>query len=87
MFDYAKAGDALADEVIDEFAKILGRALSDVACIINPEIIVIGGGVSKAGSFLLERVHKYFKEDTFIALAELGNDAGIYGAAGLFLMD
>lgn len=45
MFDYAKAGDALADEVIDEFAKILGRALSDVACIINPEIIVIGGGV------------------------------------------
>lgn len=92
IFDYAKEGDALADEVVDEFSKILGRALSDAACVINPEIIVIGGGVSKAGTFLLERVHKYFKEDTLFtctdtkfALAELGNDAGIYGAVRMLL--
>lgn len=87
VFDHAKAGDQLADEVIEQFAKILGRALSDAACVINPDIIVIGGGVSKAGTFLLDRVHKYFREDTLFtcadtkfALAELGNDAGIYGA-------
>ena len=88
VFDAAKAGDELALEIVDTQARILGRALAQIACVVDPEIFVIGGGVSKAGSILTDSVKKYFEHYAFhacrqtkFALAQLGNDAGIYGSA------
>lgn len=92
IFDEAKAKDAVALELVDEVCKILGAALSNIACVVNPEVIVIGGGVSKAGEILTERVQKYYKEAAFpacretrFALAGPGNDAGMYGCVQLLL--
>lgn len=92
IFDEAKAKDAVALELVDEVCKILGTALSNIACVVNPEVIVIGGGVSKAGEILTERVQKYYKEAAFpacretrFALAGLGNDAGMYGCVQMLL--
>ena len=92
IFDAAKAGDAIAVELVESFGQILGGALSDMACVLNPEIIVIGGGVSKAGSIVTDVVRRFFYEKTLftckntkIVLATLGNDAGIYGGVRLLL--
>lgn len=92
IFDAAKAGDAIAVELVESFGQILGSALSDMACVLNPEIIVIGGGVSKAGSIVTDVVRRFFYEKTLftckntkIVLATLGNDAGIYGGVRLLL--
>ncbi len=92
IFDTAKAGNADALAVVDEFCRILGIALANVACALNPEVIVIGGGVSKAGDFLVQRVQGYFDKYVFyacknvkFALAALGNDAGIWGCVQLLL--
>lgn len=92
VFDLAKAGNRKADEVVDFMAKKLGTALSYISCVIDPEVFVIGGGVSNAGEFLIERVKKFYQEaafhaskDTKFVLATLGNDAGIYGAARMVL--
>lgn len=91
-FDAAKAGDALAQEVIEQFGEILGRALAAIACVVNPEVFVIGGGVSKAGTIITDVVAKYYVPNAFHAcreaqfkLAELGNDAGIYGCVRMIL--
>ena len=72
--------------------RYLGHAMANVAVIVDPSVIVIGGGVSKAGEILLKYVEKAFKEREFFAnagtkfvLATLGNDAGICGAAKLIL--
>lgn len=90
--DCAKAGDALALETIETCCRYLGLALSYATLMVDPEIFVIGGGVSKAGAFLTERIEKHYdaytpisKKKAKIALATLGNDAGIYGAARLVL--
>ncbi len=92
VFDAVKAGDALALEVAEEFGEYLGKALAAIACVVNPEIFVIGGGVSKAGPVVLDYIKKYYtpyvfhaSRDAKFALATLGNDAGIYGAAKLVL--
>ncbi len=92
IFDAVKAGDELAVEVAKEFGEYLGKGLGVIAGIINPEIIVIGGGVSKAGEVLFDYIRPPFErtvfsgcKDTIFALATLGNDAGIYGAAKMVL--
>ncbi len=92
VFDLAKAGDADADSVVDDMAKKLGHALANMSCIIDPEVYVLGGGVSNAGDFLLDRVRHYYRECAFhdvkatrFVLAQLGNDAGMYGAARMLL--
>ena len=92
VFDAAKAGDKVALGLVDEVCQILGATLSNIACVVNPEIIVIGGGVSKAGDILIETIQKHFVEssfhacrDTKFALASLGNDAGMYGCVQLLL--
>ena len=92
IFDAAKAGDAVADEIVEDMTRLLGSALANIACIVNPEVFVIGGGVSKAGSIITDRVKKYFDEKTFHAcrdayfeLATLGNDAGMYGCVQMIL--
>ena len=92
VFDAVKDGDELAIEVAERFGKILGKTLAGIAAVVNPEIFVIGGGVSKAGPVLLEYIQKNYTLYAFsgsrgalFALATLGNDAGIYGAAKLVL--
>lgn len=91
VFDLAKENDPLANNVVDRFAFYLGLACSHLGNILNPKHIVIGGGVSNAGTFLLDKVDAYFKEFSFpnvkettsLKLAELGNDAGVIGAGYL----
>lgn len=92
VLDCAKAGDALALEVMEIVSKYLGMSLAQVSLTIDPEMFVIGGGVSKAGQFLIDMVYKYYNKYSVVSenkggicLAELGNDAGIYGAARLIL--
>lgn len=92
IFDAVKAGDELAKEVASEYGKYLGDALAAIACVVNPEVICIGGGVSKAGQVVIDYIKSNYVEHVFhgsrdakFALATLGNDAGIYGAAKLVL--
>ncbi|KML29884.1 ROK family glucokinase [Rossellomorea marisflavi] len=91
IFDQAKAGDPLAVIVADKFFFYLGLACANIGNLLNPETIVIGGGVSAAGDMLLEGVEKYFQQFAFpsirtstkLKLAQLGNDAGVIGAGSL----
>ena len=92
IFDEAKKGEKIAGELVEELGKILGGTLSNIAAVTNPEVIVIGGGVSKAGQILIDTIHKHFTEsvfhackDTRFALAGLGNDAGMYGCVKMLL--
>jgi glucokinase len=92
VFDAVKEGDELAKEVAERFGKYLGTALASITAIVDPQAIVIGGGVSKAGPIILEYIEKYYQKycfkscrDVKFALATLGNDAGIYGCAKMVL--
>ena len=90
--DAAKAKDAVAIKVMEQFGAYLGRGLAAIACVVNPEVFVIGGGVSKAGEMLFDYIRPNYEKYVFhgskntkFALATLGNDAGIVGAARLVL--
>lgn len=91
IFDQAKLGDKLAVTVVNKFYYYLGLACANIGNILNPETIVIGGGVSAAGEMLLKGVEEYFltfafptvRASTKIKLAQLGNDAGVIGAGSL----
>lgn len=92
VFDAVKAGDELAIEIAKQFGEYLGKGLGVIAGVINPEIFVIGGGVSKAGEVLFDYIRPSFEATVFhgcknavFALATLGNDAGIFGAAKMVL--
>ncbi len=89
IFIAAEDGDKFANSVVERVSRYLGLAAANISNILNPDSVVIGGGVSAAGEFLRSRVEKYFvtfafpqvKKSTKIKIAELGNDAGIIGAA------
>ncbi|GKU81254.1 ROK family glucokinase [Niallia sp. NCCP-28] len=91
VFDAARNGDKVACDVISYIAQHLGLALANIANTLNPEKIVLGGGVSKAGDVLLKPVEEYFKAYSFKSVAQstnldvatLGNVAGVIGAAWL----
>ena len=92
VFAAAAAGDIPAIEVLEQVYGYLGTLLANVCCVADPEVVMLGGGVSKAGQPLLEGVKRYFEKycfhacrDTRFALATLGNDAGVYGAFKLLL--
>ncbi len=94
VFDAVKAGDAAAIEIAQQFGEYLGKGLAAVAAVVNPEIFVIGGGVSKAGEILFDYIRPAFEKYAFhgcrnakLTLATLGNDAGIFGAAALVLCE
>ena len=94
LWDAAKNGDSLADEITDFVCSRLGTAIANAIYLVDTEMIVIGGGVSAAGDLLLKKVEKAYQERVFahsrnkkFVLAELGNDAGICGAAALILQD
>jgi glucokinase len=87
IFDASAAGDALAAEILEQVYAYMGEFLANICNVVNPECVVLGGGVSKAGAPLLEGVQRYFGKYVFhaaanvrFALATLGNDAGAYGA-------
>ncbi|TDL97891.1 ROK family glucokinase [Macrococcus brunensis] len=91
VFDAAKEGDEFATYIIRKVANHLAYAISVISVMTNPKYVIIGGGVSKAGQFLIQHIESVYKKMTFkpaiegtkIVTAELGNDAGIIGAAGL----
>lgn len=92
VFDAAKAEDALAKAVLEQVFAYLGAGIANVCNAVDPDTVVLGGGVSKAGAMLLEGVERHFKRHVFHAvspvqfrLASLGNDAGAYGAFKLIL--
>ena len=86
VFECASQGDSLATEILEDTYTVLGETIADACCMIDPELVVVGGGMSKAGQVLLDGIEPKFKKfmfhackDTKFALATLGNDAGIYG--------
>ena len=92
IFDAAKANDKVALQMVSELGNMLGKALACISCVVNPQAFVIGGGVSKAGEILIDAVRKEYvhyafhaSADTPFKLAELGNDAGMYGCVKLVL--
>lgn len=92
VFDAAKAGDGVALDLVDTMCAYLAQALSGVGATVDPEVYLIGGGVSKAGTIITDTVKKHFDSNCVnvlknreFRLATLGNDAGIYGAAYLTL--
>lgn len=92
IFDAGKDGDTVALSILDQYYAYMGEFLANVCNVVNPEVVVLGGGVSKAGSVLLDGLRPYFHKYVFhaasnveFALASLGNDAGAYGAFKLAL--
>lgn len=92
IFDAAKEGDELANELVNQLVRYLGIAASHIAAVVDPEAFVIGGGVSKAGEILTTRIKENYEKNVMFALqnkefklAELGNDAGIFGCAKMVL--
>lgn len=88
IFDAAKSGDDIALDLVEEHGKRLGYALANIACVVDVDAFVIGGGVSRAGQILIDTTKKYFQQYAFHAcrntvfeLATLGNDAGMFGGA------
>ena len=92
VFDAAKSGDAAAKEILNKFYDYMGQFLGSLCSVVDPEAVVLGGGVTKAGDVLLKGIEPYFHKYVFhaasnvkFALASLGNDAGAYGAFKLAL--
>ena len=92
VFDAAAAGDAVAQRVLEQVYAYMGEFIANICIVLNPELVVIGGGVSKAGEPLLEGIRRHFDKyiyhasrDVEFRLATLGNDAGVYGAFKLIL--
>ena len=92
VLDAAKAGDPLAEKTVHRCMDYLALAMSCVSMVADPEVFVIGGGVSKAGNYLVDMLQKRYNELTPLSskksgifIANLSNDAGMYGAARLVL--
>ena len=90
--DCAHKGDPLAKEAITWSMSLLGKAMATISAVVDPEVFIIGGGLSRSGDLLLDPIRKAYVQysfhasrDTVIRLAELGNDAGICGAVKLVL--
>jgi len=90
--DLAREREEMAMDILERFGGYMGRALSYVSCTVDPDIYIIGGGMSQAGEVILHAISRYYRKYAFhvssntpIVLAKLGNDAGIYGCAKLVL--
>jgi len=93
IFDAGKQNDPVALQILDRYFGYLGQFLGSVCSVIDPEVVVLGGGVSRAGSMLLDGIRPYFQKHVFHAasackfcLATLSSRAGVYGAFS-FLRD
>ena len=92
IFDAGKEGDPAAMAILEQYYSLMGRFVATVCSVVDPEVVVLGGGVSKAGQVLIDGVRRYFQKYAFhacrntdLVLAKLGNDAGTYGAFKLAL--
>ena len=92
VFDAARNGDGAAKNILEQYFDCLGQFLASMCCVVDPEVVVLGGGVCKAGQVLLDGIRPYFEKYVFhsirgvhFALAQLENDAGAYGAFKLAL--
>lgn len=92
IFNAAKQEDSVAIKMVEDVGRMLGKALAMIACVINPEAFVIGGGMSKAGDILIASIRKHYQAAAFHAargaefkLAELSNDAGMFGGVRMIL--
>lgn len=92
VLDAFKEGDAAAVKVMGKVGDILGGAIAVICAVVDPEAVVIGGGVSRAGEPLIQCIKEYYRKYAFtvcketpIVIATLGNDAGIYGSARMVL--
>ncbi len=92
IFDASAAGDAVAGSILQTVYEQLAEFLADICCVLDPDAVIIGGGVSKAGPVLLDGIQSHLHKFLFHAisgvkfsLASLGNDAGAYGAFKLAL--
>lgn len=93
VYDRAKAGEALALQVVHEGGRWIAQAIGMMSNMLNLEAVILGGGLSGAGEFLLDTVRPYlkgfywalFERPPLLLLAENGNDAGIIGAAAIGL--
>ncbi len=90
--DLARDGEEMALAIVDRFGEYLGRALSFVSCTVDPDVFIIGGGMSRAGDIIVEPIMKYYRKYAFhvstgttASIAILGNDAGIYGCAKMVI--
>lgn len=88
----AEEGDPAARELLEDLGRWLGEGIASLAAVLDPAVVVVGGGVSSAGELLLEPARRAFKRQLSarghrptmtISLATLGNEAGIIGAADL----
>ena len=88
---HGKRGDSFALQEWDQTCRMLALACINICHFIDPQVIVLSGGMSQAGNFLLHPVQRHFKREWWamtkptakIALTKLGNDAGVIGAAGV----
>lgn len=94
VFDCASAGDIAAQNILEQVYALMGEFIANICIVLNPEAVVIGGGVSRAGQPLLDGIRQYFDKYIYhastrvtFAIASLGNDAGAYGAVKLILED
>ena len=92
LCDLAREGEPFAQSVLGRVGDYLGRAMSYVSCVVDPEVFIVGGGMSRAGETLTEPMMRAYRKYAFhtaaqtpCVLAKLGNDAGIYGAARMVL--
>ena len=92
VFDAGASGDAAAIEILDIVYQNMAEFLGNLCVTVDPDVVVIGGGVSKAGKPLLDGIRKYLPQyqihatrNVGLSLATLGNDAGAYGACKLIL--
>ncbi|MEG1003657.1 MAG: ROK family protein [Clostridium sp.] len=95
VFKEAEKGDAVAKDIIEEALNYLGIGIANAIAIFDPEMVVIGGGVSKAGDIVFERVRQVVNKRCFKSMADactivpagLGTDAGVIGAVALALLE
>ena len=90
--DLAREGEEMATAIVDRFGEYMGRGMSYMSCAVDPDVFIIGGGMSRAGELLIHAISGYYRKYAFhvsantpTVLAKLGNDAGIYGGAKLVL--
>lgn len=92
--DLAREGEKMAGKILDRCGEYLGRAMSYVSCVTDPDVFIVGGGMSRAGTIVTNAALKYYRKYAFhvstgtsIVIAELGNDAGMYGCVKMILAD
>jgi len=90
--DLAREGEEMAAAIVDKCGEYLGRAMSYLSCATDPDVFIVGGGMSRAGSIVTDACLKYYRRYAFhvstgtdLAVARLGNDAGMYGCAKMIL--